>query len=47
MNEPNRCHICGVISHLFTVHTVRLVNLPAMMINIYPSWLLKTLHTHQ
>ena len=35
MSEPNRCHICGVISHLFTVHTVRMVDLPAVMINVY------------
>ena len=35
MTEPNRCHICGVISHLFTVHTVQMVDLPAVMINVY------------
>ena len=35
MSEPNRCHICGVISHLFTVHTVQMVDLPTVMINVY------------
>lgn len=35
MSEPNRCHICGVISPLFTVHTVQMVDLPAVMINVY------------
>ena len=35
MSEPNRCRICGVISHLFTVHTVQMVDLPAVMINVY------------
>ena len=34
MSEPNRCHICVVISHLFTIHTVQMVDLPAMMINV-------------
>ena len=35
MTEPNRCHICGVISPLFTVHTVQMVDLPGVMINVY------------
>ena len=35
MSEPNRCHICGTISNLFTVHTVQMVDLPAVMINVY------------
>ena len=35
MTEPNRCHICGVISNLFTVHVVQMVYLPAVMINVY------------
>ena len=35
MTEPNRCHICGVISNLFTVHTVQMVDMPAMMINVF------------
>ena len=35
MTEPNRCHICGTISNLFTVHTVQMVDLPAVMINVY------------
>lgn len=35
MTEPNRCHICGAISPLFTVHTVQMVDLPAVMINVY------------
>ena len=35
MSEPNRCHICGVISHLFTVHTVQMVDLPAVTINVF------------
>ena len=35
MSEPNRCHICGTISNLFTVHTVQMVDLPVVMINVY------------
>ena len=35
MTEPNHCHICGAISPLFTVHTVQMVDLPAVMINVY------------
>ncbi len=35
MTEPNQCHICGVFSPLFTVHTVQMVDMPAMMINVF------------
>ena len=35
MTESNRCHICEAISHLFTVHTVQMVDLPAVMISVY------------
>lgn len=33
--EPNECHICGKLAPLFTVHTVQMVDLPAVMINVY------------
>ena len=35
MTEPNQCHICGKLGPLFTVHTVQMVDLPAVMINVY------------
>ena len=35
MSEPNRCHICGVISNISTVHTVQMVDLPAVTINVF------------
>lgn len=35
MTESNRCHICGALSNLFTVHTVQMVDLPAVVINVY------------
>ena len=35
MTEPNQCHICGKLAPLFTVHTVQMVDLPAVMINVY------------
>ena len=35
MTEPNQCHICGKFGPLFTVHTVQMVDMPAMMINVF------------
>lgn len=35
MTEPNQCHICGKLGPLFTVHTVQMVDMPAMMINVF------------
>lgn len=35
MSEPDQCHICGCLGPLFTVHTVQMVELPAVMINVF------------
>ena len=35
MTEPNECHICGVLGPLFTVHTVQMVDLPGVMVNVF------------
>ena len=36
MTEPkNQCHICGVLAPLFTVHTVQMIDLPGVMVNVF------------
>lgn len=35
MSELNQCHICGTLGPLYTVHTVQMVDLPSVMINVF------------